>query len=53
VSPAWLLRLLRVTAGAGIGLFAFEAGHEWVGVTVALLTAAFALAAPVGRRRVA
>ena len=53
MSSPWLLRLLRVTAGAGIGLFAFEAGYEWVGVTVALATAAFALGASFGRRRVA
>jgi hypothetical protein len=53
VSAPWLLRLLRVTAGAAIGLFAFEAGHEWVGVTATLITAGFALAAPIAGRRVA
>ena len=53
MSPPWLLRLLRVTAGAAIGLFAFETGHEWLGMTAALITAAFALAAPIAGRRVA
>src|SRR6185295_11271638 len=53
VSAPWLLRLLRVTAGAAIGLYAFETGHEWVGTTVVLLTAAFALAPPSAWRRAA
>ena len=53
MTAPWLLRLLRVTAGAAIGLYAFETGHEWVGVTAALVTAGFALAAPIAGRRVA
>ena len=53
MTAPWLLRLLRVTAGAAIGLYAFETGHEWVGAIVALVTAAFALAAPTAGRRVA
>jgi hypothetical protein len=53
VTSPWTTRLLIVAPGAILAALAFAVGYEWAGVTVALLTAAFVLAAPFARRRAA